>query len=219
MYRVTVWDELRQALRQIRAEQPEALLSYPDPDDGDQRNPPFFVNLAPWVTAVAEDLNRRFGSDVTLRVGGLSYPSGASVAAVRGFGESLAPAPGNEVSVELDGPLTVRSGHTADHGLLVTNQTEAELAIHSKGQLTAKILDLASGRVVGGFAGAQRLPLKVFQIPAGETTRIPLLVGTASFRPELGYAIPPGRWGLTADLRLNSGRLLRLPTLFVDVLP
>ncbi len=37
---------------------------------------------------------------------------------------------------------------------------------------------------------------------AGSTERIPLLIGTASFTPELGYLLPPGSWGLQAPLDL-----------------
>jgi hypothetical protein len=34
--------------------------------------------------------------------------------------------------------------------------------------------------------------------------RIPLLVGTASSRPELGYAVPPGEWGIQVTLKLGQ---------------
>ena len=52
---------------------------------------------------------------------------------------------------------------------------------------------------------------KVFVVPPGETASVPLLVGTDSFRPELGYAVPPGEWGLRATLSPELGRTPVLP--------
>jgi hypothetical protein len=57
--------------------------------------------------------------------------------------------------------------------------------------------------VVGGFAGFQALPLVIFRVAPGQTERIPLLIGTASSAPRLGYAIPPGAWGIQATLTLG----------------
>ena len=59
--------------------------------------------------------------------------------------------------------------------------------------------------MVGGFSGAQTLPLITFRVVPGETERIPLLIGTASFRPALGYAVPAGQWGIQADLTFGVG--------------
>jgi hypothetical protein len=33
-----------------------------------------------------------------------------------------------------------------------------------------------------------------------QTERVELLIGTASFTPRLGYAVPPGKWGIQATL-------------------
>jgi hypothetical protein len=44
--------------------------------------------------------------------------------------------------------------------------------------------------VDGGFSGFQTLPLVVFRVAPGQTGRVPLLIGTASFTPRLGYAVP-----------------------------
>jgi hypothetical protein len=57
--------------------------------------------------------------------------------------------------------------------------------------------------VVGGFSGAQGLPPVVFRITPGQTDPIPLLTGTASFTPRLGYAVPPGEWGIRATLTVG----------------
>jgi len=57
---------------------------------------------------------------------------------------------------------------------------------------------------VGGFAGFQNRPLIIFRVAPGQTERVPLLIGTASCTPRLGYAIPPGDWGVQATLTLGS---------------
>jgi hypothetical protein len=96
-----------------------------------------------------------------------------------------------------------RSGHTLRHGLLVRNRAGTELAIATNGQVTAVVVDPVTNEVVGGYSGFQTLPLIVFRIPPGGTERIPLLIGTASFTERLGYAVPPGSWGIQATLQLT----------------
>jgi hypothetical protein len=43
-----------------------------------------------------------------------------------------------------------------------------------------------------------------FQVLPGTTQRIPLLIGTASSSPRLGYTIPPGNWGIQVTLELGD---------------
>ena len=57
--------------------------------------------------------------------------------------------------------------------------------------------------MVGGYSGAQTLPLKFFLAAPGGSARIPLLIGTASVTPRLGYTVPPGEWGIQATLKLG----------------
>lgn len=70
------------------------------------------------------------------------------------------------------------------------------------GQVTAAVVDPATGEVAGGYAGWQTLPLVMFRVAPGETERVPLLIGTASSTARLGYAVPPGTWGVQATLSL-----------------
>jgi hypothetical protein len=108
-----------------------------------------------------------------------------------------------------------RFGDTTTHHLLVTNLTGADVGIETNGHLTATIVDPDTGVSVGGYAGAKRLPLVTFTAAPATTVRIPLLVGTASYRPALGYTVPPGTWWLTAPIRLADGRHLTTPPLAV----
>ena len=43
------------------------------------------------------------------------------------------------------------------------------------------------------------------------TVRVPLLIGTASFTPRLGYAVPAGLWGLAVDLAIEAVGQRRTP--------
>jgi hypothetical protein len=204
---MAVWDELKVVLARLRDEQePGTLQGYPDPRADESRRPPFRIMLAPWAAGVAADLYRRFGDDVSLMVGALSYPpspADTGQAAARQPAELIDP---QEVEVELDGAAIVRSGRTIRRHLVVRNRTSRLLEVPTNGQLTAEVADPRSGAAVGGFAGAHTLPLVVFRVPPGAAERIPLLIGTASFTPRLGYAIPPGTWAIRVELPVGSGR-------------
>ena len=191
------------ALARLLEARPGALTRYPDLEQGDGGAPPYEIGLAAWAEAEAGELHGRFGDAVELTVGALPYPPGRPwprpVPPPGRPADSLGP---EEAGVELDGPAVVRSGHTLRHGLLVRDRSGAGLAIATNGAVTASVVDPGSGEVVGGFSGAQFLPLVTFRVPPAGTERIPLLIGTASFLPRLGYAVPPGTWGLQATLDL-----------------
>jgi hypothetical protein len=125
----------------------------------------------------------------------------------------------DEVAVSLRDELEVRSGFDAISELQLRNLGSRELTIRTNGNLTARVLDPVSGEVVGGFVGAQPTPGVVFRLVAGETTSVPLLLGTTSFVRALGYAIPPGQWTFDAVLDLgDSGRYVT-PQLPFTVVP
>jgi hypothetical protein len=200
---MTVWDELRDVLLGLLNHGPGPLLEFPDPGYPEDRPPPYRIVLVATAEAVAADLHRRFGGDVRLTVGSLPYPPGRSPDYPLDHltrpprGDLLDP---RQVRAGLDGPATVRSGETLHHGLLLHNLAGRALPVATNGNVTAVVVDPRNGQVVGGFAGAQHMPLIMFTVVAGGTERIPLLIGTASFRPELGYTVPPGRWGVQVPL-------------------
>ena len=200
---MAVWEELRLTLARLLEDRSGAVTSYPDPGGSDSGTPPYSIGLAPWAEAVARELHERFGDQVDLTVGALPYPLGRAPRRPRFSGEPAAPLDPAAAGAELDGPAVVRSGHTLRHGLLVRNRTGTELAIATNGQVTAVIVDPRTDEVVGGYAGFQTLPLIMFRVPPGGTERIPLLIGTASFTGRLGYAVPPGSWGIRATLQLT----------------
>jgi hypothetical protein len=199
---MTTWDDLRKALSQLFTDQPDALIGHPGLDQ-DEAEPPYLIQLQPWAVAAAAELHQRFGDQVELTVGALPYPPGRAPRWPRG--PRAEPAPlldPDEAETELDGPAVVRSGHTLNHGLLVRDRSGAGLAIATNGQVTASVVDPATGEVVGGFAGFQTTSLVPFRVPPGGTERIPLVIGTASVTERLGYVVPPGDWGVRVTLTL-----------------
>ena len=200
---MTVWDELKVVLVRLREEQPRVLMSFPMPEVDKGRVPPFRIDLAPWAVTTAEELHRQFGDDVELTVGALPYPPGPQP---RPQPTTTSPAgllDSREITVELDGPAMVRSGHTLRHALLVRNLSGRDLQIATNGQVTAAVVDPQTGEVVGGFSGWEALPLVIFRVAAGATQPVPLLIDTASYTPRLGYVIPAGEWGIQATLTLG----------------
>ncbi len=212
--RVTVWDELRVELLRLEREDPSPLLSYPNPRGNEDRPPPYGVMLEPSAVAVAEALHERFGDQLRLRVGALPFPPApdTSIFAVEPDRSEAAALP-NGLTVQLSAPLTVRSGEDARVSLLVSNVTGEELVVNTNGRLLARIVNPSTGAHVGGSAGFSRMPLVPFRVSDDSSSEIPLLVGTASFVQDLGYAVPPGEWALTVDLSLGDGRKVRTPAM------
>lgn len=214
---MAAWDELKLVLAGLRDEQPGTLMQYPMPDVDQSRQPPFTVHLAPWAVTTAEDLHRQFGDTVDLTVGALPYPPGRQPHHRPATGETADLLDPHEIVIDLDGPAVVRSGHNLRHGLLLRNLTERELQIATNGQITAVVVDPQTGEIAGGFAGAQGMPLIITRIAPGQAERIPMLVGTASFSPRFGYAVPAGEWGIRATLTVGpdpaSSRRRRTPVM------
>jgi hypothetical protein len=212
---MTTWEDLSTELARLAAQTPGPLTSWPDPEQNGGQ-PPFDIELEPWAIDVAQDLHTRFGSAVRLMVGALHYPERV----LPGPPPPVSQAPQldpEELAVELDGPLTIRSGTAAHHGLLIRNLGDRDVVVGTTGELIADVIDPASGKVVGGYQGAVRLMLQTFTVQPGATQRIPLLVATASLVPELGYAIPPGQWGAQATLDPAAGQAVRTPPLPITI--
>jgi hypothetical protein len=213
---MTTWDELKPVLIRLAAAEPTPLISWPDPGHDDGREPPFGIALEPWATRAAQELHNRFGNDLQLTVGALRYPECAPVVPLEAAPQvpQLDPA---VLAVELDGPLTVRSGEMTHHGLLVRNLGRDDVVVGTTGELIADVVDPDTGDVVGGYSGAVRLMLQTFTVAPATSERIPMLVGTASLIPDLGYAIPPGRWAVRATLDPAAGKAVRTPSLPITV--
>ena len=114
--------------------------------------------------------------------------------------------------------LEVRSGNNLKNAMRLTNSGSLEAAVHTNGQLTASVVDPETNKIVGGYSGAQATPLILFQAHPGQAVEIPLLIGTASTVPQLGYAVPPGRWAIEITLPLGiRGPFFRAPPIPLSV--
>ena len=211
-----LWDDVRRVIVRLTDEQPSPLRQWPDPSY-DEHRPPFRIHLEAWAVSTAADLLDQFGDDVDLTVGALPFPPGRAherrPEVVR-RADLLDP---GQAAVELDGPAVVRSGQMLQHGILLHNLSSDEMRLATNGQVTAVIVDPQTEQVIGGSTLPQLLIGVEFLVPAGETKRIPLLIGTESFVPDLGYVVPAGRWGLETTLTL--GRNPDSPVRRTPVLP
>lgn len=114
------------------------------------------------------------------------------------------------IDVEPLAPLTVRTGRHARLEVLITNRTGRTEVLFSNGALSSVVTD-GSGSVVGRFVGPQYARRVGFEIAPHQTRPVPVLIGTASVVPELGYAVPPGQWTLVVELHTEAGSMLLAP--------
>jgi hypothetical protein len=202
---VATWEELRAVLADLLENPDHPLLAFPGPHVHDVP-PPYRIQLEAWAVDIAAELHRRFGSDVDLTVGGLRYPDGqpAWSGQRRPKAVDYPLLPSDRLSISLDEPIVVASGITSRSNLRVHNHQDSTELVFTNGQITARVVDPRTGKVIGGYFGAQKLPGVTFEIAPRQSRTIPLLVGTASTNRDLGFAIPPGEWSFDAILSLQS---------------
>ncbi len=206
-----MWDSVRVRLADIERQTPGALQSWPDPRNASPRPTPLAIELAAWATGTAADLHARFGDQVRLTVGAMSYPDRALVIREEAFAPPSTPAEEHGLRVAADAPLHVQSGRSLKTSVRVTSTALVCGELHTNGHLASVVIDFG-GRVVGTYVGAQHLPLVRFRLPPSEAVEVPLLIGTASLAPDLGYRVPAGEWGLLVELPLKDiGRLRSEP--------
>ena len=232
MVSVTSWDELRVILRGLETAEPRPFWTSPA-SRAEKMASPFRIMLRPWAVDVAEELNARFGNDVLLTVGFLPYPVprptdplGADRSAPAASKEPLLdPSVAEAAPVQ---PLVVRSGYEIHSELLVSNRGTTPLLVENTGAQFCHVLDPATGEVVGDSAEAhawagiapwvrkvradKRTALVRSTAQPDESVTVAILVGTASYRRSLGYAVPRGDW--VAEVVLDLGTEGRRRTLF-----
>jgi hypothetical protein len=191
-------DELRVAVDDLLAMDPSPLLG--------TRGGNVVTQVRPmaWAVEVAADLHRRFPT-LDLVVGFLRYPRRVPRQQVDFDAQySQIPDLDPQIEVALDGPLRVASGHDGYHRVVMTNHMSRPITVWTNGQITAHVVEPATGEVVGLSTTAQTLPGVPFHADPHERIVVPLLVGTVSVRPRLGYRVPPGTWQLRAGLTLTG---------------
>lgn len=218
------WDTLRPVLVELARRTPPPVRDGPDPRVVGPRRAPFHLRLEPWAVEVAEQLHRRFGAEVMLTVGHFGYPARRPV---DGLGRPVAGGvprrPADEERAELLDPtrltvdlardVTVESGHEVRAPLRITNHGSGPVEVR---RLHAVVVDSANGAVVGDALPQAEIGHAAWLAP-GASAIAPVLVGTASRDPALGYAVPPGEWALRVYLEPGGGRLVRAPLLPLSV--
>jgi hypothetical protein len=200
-------EELSIELHRLREDRESPLRRYGNPL---QNNPPHRISLAAWGSEIAADLDARFGDLVAIEVGHLDYPA-QTLKHSRDFSVRPPLVDPQQVVIIPAEPQAVRSGRDLRSSIVVQNLTSEALVIQTNGVVQSVIVDPNDGTVVGSFAGAQHLPLVRFRVDPRATLTVPILVGTASLRPELGYAVPVGEWALEAILEVEGKDGRRTP--------
>jgi hypothetical protein len=186
---VAGWESLRVDLRLLLEESPGALVVGPDPDY-ERREQRIRIELAAWATDIAATLNGKYGSLVDLRVGAMTFPAGQLLVSEHARQLHGAPADSAGLEVEPLSPLSVRTGRFTHEEVLVTNRAAHEQVLLTNGALTSAVTD-NSGTVVGLYVGPHTLARVGFAIEPHQSRPVPVLIGTASVVPDLGYAVPP----------------------------
>jgi hypothetical protein len=171
---------------------------------------------------VATQLRERYGDAVDLTVGFLHFPDCAFADALAArMAQRLEPSPllPGEVQIAPREALHVTSGSNLGNTIRLVNEGVHDVVVLTNGQIVAPVVDPQTNEIVGGYSGAQTLPLARFRAPAGGSIEIPLLVGTASTVPKRGYAVPPGRWAIEIAVGLEEHGSFRAPLIPLDVLP
>lgn len=179
----------------------------PTPKPGYQR-PPVHIHLQANRESVAANLHQAYGDFVALEVGALHYPDRTRVSPWPVIDADQTTADPAQLHIEPEQPLIVPTGLSACLALSLTNRTESTVSVQTNGNVTAVIVDSA-----GDGVGGQAAPLITVDAQPGETVRIPLLIGTDSYSPELGYAVPAGQWHVVAPFDLDDGGALVSPPL------
>lgn len=206
---MTGWESLRADLRHLLEQSPDALVVFPDPDS-ERRERRIRIDLAAGATDIAATLNAKYGSVVELHVGAMTFPTRQLRVAQHGFQLRGAPAELARLDVEPISPLSVRTGRSARRDVLVTNRATHKQVLSTDGDLRSAVTD-TSGNIVGLDVGPSPLPLVGFSIEPHQSRPVPVWIGTASLVPDLGYAVPPGQWGLVIALQTDRGSMLSAP--------
>jgi hypothetical protein len=197
---VAVWDDLKRELDDLREHHPGALRGWPMTTVDEGRQPPFWIDFAPWAASLAERLHERFGDAVQLRVGYFRCPGPIlepRIAAAIDRLPGLLSEP-DWLGTSLDVPVVVRTGRSLSTTVRFTNRSEEPKTVRGGGALTTYLVDPISGVIVGGYSGAVAAIAGHFEIPANDSCPIPVLIGADSLVPALGHTVPPGQWSLVA---------------------
>jgi hypothetical protein len=181
------------------------------------------VCLAADQEELAASLLAQYGDAVELKVGNFPFPMRQQQTSPGGRPRAYAHSDISLLSTEgldvaLSDDFVVESGCTGKGSLEFTNRGVNDMTLNTNGAITGRVVDPHTGEVVGGYVGAQTAPLWKFTVACGDVVSVPLLVGTASFRRELGFAVPPGTWAVDAVVNVQDIGERRTPLLPIVII-
>lgn len=166
------------------------------------------IHLDGRAEALAAKLHERFGATLEIKLGALPYPLRED----HEVRERRPPAvtadnPGIDVELRLTTPA-VASGHDARGSLLMSNVTGRPFSFSTGVSLVGVLVDPVRDVVVGTSTALWPLVALGHRLPPHETRSMPVVIGTTSCDPSLGYVLPPGVYNAMVglDIDLSSGR-------------
>jgi len=168
------------------------------------------VRLSADQEEYAAHLRHLYGDAIDIMVGSFHFPDmGPDPWLARVTRPAVAPSPLELalppfVVASLEHEVSVVSGQNTRTKLLLRNTGTDDLVLNTNGMVTASVVEPATGERVGGFAGAQTVPLVRFQLAGGASVSVPMLIGTTSTKSELGYCVPAGAWAITVILNFEG---------------
>ena len=181
-----------------------------------------FIDVAADQERLAAILLAKYGDAAELKVGAFSYPMAVDASLIAETEKSdVRPTIPLTATLEgsFAGSVSVPSGGRWHGPLHMTNLGTEEVILRTNGGLTARIINPSTEEVVGGFVGAQAIPLRRFTIAPHRTMEIPLVIETASFKRHLGYVVPPGDWMIDAIVDIEGMGPRRIPPLPLVIEP
>jgi hypothetical protein len=171
------------------------------------------IGLCADQESLAARLHVDYGSAVDITVGNFQYPPDSPprsswrrpqfpVTSTRPK-QNEAIIPNLEVALHLSSP-TVLAGKNGGGNVIFRNTGIAKIEFESGSPLVGEVVDPVTGETVGGFIGAIAGVGKVVSLSTDEETSIPFLFGTASFRIEMGYSLPPGEYLVSVQVPVSD---------------
>lgn len=144
----------------------------------------------------AAELEERYGAMIEVQVGAFSFPER------RRLHRSKPPRAledagidGLELRLEVDQVL-LEAGDDSHGRVVFHNAGDRRIGpLHGSQPLVGALID-DTGAVVGGYSGRIAGTGLTLDLSPGTTTTVRFVFGTASFRENLGYVLPPGEYRL-----------------------
>jgi hypothetical protein len=159
------------------------------------------VTLRADKEVLAARLHERYGDAVSITLGKFPYPVDRPLTWLevqrRGRPKGTPPEevtiPNLEARLELSAP-ELKAGEDGKGQVVLRNAGDTRIDFLSEQPLVGVVVEPGSNKVVGGYLGAIAGTGLGLKLDPGEEVEIRLIFGSASFRREVGYSLPPGHY-------------------------